>query len=144
MHSVPMTHVENVFPASKKPSAEYSGSSQSVTNNSETIFEKKKNKAVITNFNLGKEDLQTKEFYNSNRHYKSQNNINIYMFVTYSIISCIFNHYNWEMNFAPAVFKFSYFLMFGLSEGENVQKKNSVRNIYIIYVSLGPTQNIIF
>ena len=116
-------------------------------NQSPTIqkqFLKKKNKAVITNFNLGKEDLQTKEFYNSNRHYKSQNNINIYMFVTYSIISCIFNHYNWEMNFSPAVFKFSYFLMFRLSEGENVQKKNSVRNIYIIYVSLGPTQNIIF
>ena len=78
MHSVPMTHVENVFPASKKPSAEYSESSQSVTNNSETIFFFKINEAVITNFNLlGKEDLQTKEFYNSSRHYKSQNNINL-------------------------------------------------------------------
>ena len=63
MHSVPMTHVENVFPASKKPSTEYSESSQSVTNNSETNLKKKKIiiKAVITNCNVRKEDLQTKE-----------------------------------------------------------------------------------
>jgi len=37
------------------------------------------------------------------------------------------------------VFKFSYFLMFGLAEGENVQKKkNGVRNIYLYMYVSGP------